>query len=154
MVLMQMLGKALLTSCVLIIGFFLFTSDVDASEQTTPQIKEDIISVQSTNYIKEGNSSIRKLDSKRIGSNCDTSSYSSVQKITCTINLQVKNKSTGQWVNTGNSKRFVDNSSSYVSGSVHFTIVKGYEYRIRTVHSITHNSSYESLISITPGLKF
>ncbi|SFL94253.1 hypothetical protein SAMN04487943_105194 [Gracilibacillus orientalis] len=151
---MQMLAKLLLTSCFLIIGFFLYTSDVKASEQNTPQIKEDIISVQSTKYIKEGNASIRRVDSQTVGSNCNTSSYSSVQQINCTIYLQVKNKSTGEWVNTGNSKRFVKYSSSYVSGRVNFRIEKGFEYRIRTLHAISHYGNYEQFYSVTGRIKY
>ncbi|MGP4040023.1 hypothetical protein ACTWP4_09035 [Gracilibacillus sp. D59] len=151
---MQMLAKVLLTSCVLIIGFFLYSSDVEASEHDKPQIKKDIISVQSTNYIKDGNASIRRVDSQTVGSSCSTSSYSSVQQISCTIYLQVKNKSTGQWVNTGNSRRFANSYSSYVSGSVNFRIQRGYEYRIRTYHTATRYDNTEYLYATTGSLRY
>ncbi|MGN8647216.1 hypothetical protein ACTNEO_15130 [Gracilibacillus sp. HCP3S3_G5_1] len=151
---MQMLVKGLLTSCILIIGFFLYTSEVNALEGNAPQIKEDIISVQSTRYIKEGNASIRRVDSQTVGGRCNTSSYSSVHQISCTINLQVKNKSTGQWVNTGNSRRFAKNNSSYVSGSVNFRIERGFDYRIRATHITSRYSSTEQLTSTTGYIRY
>ncbi|WP_058305915.1 hypothetical protein [Gracilibacillus massiliensis] len=154
---MKKAQKYVMITFLALIGLFFYTSDISASEReitVKPEIKEDLIQAQSTNYIKEGNASIRRVNSRTVGSSCNTSSYSSVQQISCNINLQVKNKSTGQWTNTGQSKRFVNYYSSYVSGSTNFAIQTGYEYRIRTLHTTSQYGIIEQLTAITGRIKY
>ncbi|SHN30886.1 hypothetical protein [Gracilibacillus kekensis] len=154
---MKNVKKYVLILFLAFIGFFFYTSDISANEREVtvkPEIKEDLIQVQSTKYIKEGNASIRRVNSRTMGSSCNTSSYSSVQQISCTINLQVKNKSTGRWTDTGQSKKFLNYYSSYVSGSVNFAVQTGYDYRIRTLHTTSQYGIKEQLSAVTGQIKF
>ncbi|MDX8046407.1 DUF6147 family protein [Gracilibacillus sp. S3-1-1] len=151
---MKWVRSSLVSSCILIIGFLLFSVDVDASIEDSPQVTTEIMDTQSSKYIKNGNASFSKVDAKTAGARCNTSSYSSVQQISCSIHLQVKNKATGAWVNTGNSKRFTERNSSFVSGSVNFKIEKNYEYRIHTVHTILKDTKSEQLYAVTNAIKF
>ncbi|GAE94947.1 hypothetical protein JCM21714_4148 [Gracilibacillus boraciitolerans JCM 21714] len=151
---MRNVSRILFVISMAIFSFFFYITDISANEHEVtvkPTIKEDIIQVQSANYIKEGNATIRRVHSQTVGSSCNTSSYSSVQQISCTIYLQVQNKTTGQWTNTGKSKRFVNYYSSYVSGSVNFYIQTGYDYRIRSIHTTTQSGTIDQLIAVTGG---
>lgn len=153
--------KKTVTGCIttgfVFIGLFLFMPHADASALEVKVKSEELdskIGIQAKKYLKEGNVSIRKPDTNTVLASCDSSSYSNVQQISCTTYLDVKNRSTGQWTYSGQSYRFTDRYTSFVSGSVRFTIVRGYEYRIRSIHTVTHNGILENLRAVTPGIQY
>ncbi|UOQ49246.1 DUF6147 family protein [Gracilibacillus caseinilyticus] len=152
---MKLFKRVFFLSCVFILSLLFLSNEAEAAENTAaPQIKQDIIQIQSSEYIKEGNSSIRKKDSQTISSSCSTYSYSSVQQVSCNIYLQVRDKASGNWYTTDSNKRFVNYTSKSVSGSVNFKVEKGHRYRVRTIHSISHYGTIEQLISVTGSLSY
>lgn len=153
--------KKTVTGCIttgfVFIGLFLFMPHANATALDVKVQSEDQdsnIGIQAKQYLKEGNVSIRKPNINTVLASCDSSSYSNVQQISCTTYLDVKNRSTGKWTYTGQSYRFTNRYTAHVSGSVRFTIVRGYEYRIRSIHTVSHNGILENLGAATPGLQY
>lgn len=94
-------------------------------------------SIQSTEYLKSGNNYINLISNGIVRVGGDTQAYTPVDSIEVKLYLQRWDEIKGLWGDVINIGGFALNQSSIVQGSKDVTVVKGYYYRTRSVHTVT-----------------
>ena len=111
-------------------------------------------SIQSTQYFKSGNNYINLISNGIVRVGGDTQAYTPVDNIEVHLYLQRWDEIKGLWGDVINIGGFALNQSSIVQGSKDVTVVKGYYYRTRSVHTVTEagiveqKTAYSSYIFI------
>ncbi|ENH98008.1 hypothetical protein J416_02154 [Gracilibacillus halophilus YIM-C55.5] len=147
---MKAMVQLCIVTMVICVGGVLFTSTLVAHEKPTSDQKDNLISIQATDYILAGESSLREAGDDWLTTSCRTRAKVDVNRISCHIFLQYWNSSSSEWRNTGASQEYVSYSSDDVRGYPEFSnLPNGYYYRIQTSHVVRHLGIYESFTSTT-----
>ncbi|GGM40708.1 hypothetical protein GCM10011351_28610 [Paraliobacillus quinghaiensis] len=135
--------KILCCGLILLFTILLMPTAILATED-----KEDFttinITTNTTDYILTTKNDITEVSNTTIVSNSATSSITRVDTIGLRLYLQTINRTTGIWNNTGLSREFIDYNSSSIDKATLFSVSKGYQYRIKTVHFVKEGGTYNS----------
>ncbi|WP_019537528.1 hypothetical protein [Paenibacillus ginsengihumi] len=113
------------------------------------KIAENLLGVQSTEYLKVWRSSINQLSGTKVRLSGSTDTYDDVNLIEVHLYLQYWNEGASRWDDISGPHIFSKTSSSKVSGSVDITLSSGYYYRTKAVHRATSNAETEQQVSFT-----
>lgn len=95
----------------------------------------------SNEYLDQGDATIRDNLDQTVTIEVSTVAYSNVASIGATVQLQ---RWTGtEWIDVGPATTVSGQNKWYFSGEIKKTTSKGYYYRARSVHWISHNTVYE-----------
>ena len=111
------------------------------------------ITIQATDYIKSAQVSIYNNGSYLKVSG-QTDSYTSSDRITTTLYLQVWDSSRSRWVDYSSGKEFVKYSTNTLYNFVEYIAPKGYHYRTRGVHKVTKGSITETFNSVSSSIYY
>jgi len=95
----------------------------------------------SNEYLDQGDVTIQDNLDQTVTIEVSTVAYSNVASIGATVNLQRWTGTT--WIDVGPATTVSGKNKWYFSGEIKKTSSKGYYYRVRSVHWISHNNVYE-----------
>ncbi|CQR48397.1 hypothetical protein BN1058_02765 [Paraliobacillus sp. PM-2] len=140
--------KKVVVISLLFIGFLLPTTLAHAEENTSTS--EITVNMQTLNNITNTTNTVSVYGST-LYSSSSLDSSTTVDTVGLRIYLQRKQSS---WVNTTQSKEYTDSNTSSISRTTSFQLQRGYYYRVKIVHFIKDNGSYESDITYSSIIDF
>ncbi len=131
-----------------IVGTLLVIALIFAMTPTTVAAENDssaniTINIQAMNNITNTTNTI-SIAGSSLYSSSSIRSNSSVDTLGLRIYLQRKQT---KWGNTGQSREYLGSNTTSLSKTTQFSLQSGYQYRVKVVHFIKNNGSYESEIT-------
>lgn len=113
---------------------------------------DGLIDINSTNYLKSWSSGILKSSSTTVKVSGTTTAYSSADKISISLYLQVRDESNGTWEDYAYLGGDSASNQDEISDSIYAKVPAGYYYRTKAKHSVTSNSITESATSYSKAI--
>lgn len=118
-----------------------------AGAEGASKIAENLLGVQSTEYLKTWKSSINQLTGTKVRIAGSTETYEAVNLIEVSLYLQYWNEGASRWDDVSGANKFTKVSGSTISGSADIAVSSGQYYRTRAVHRATSNTETEEKTS-------
>ncbi|MFB1050247.1 hypothetical protein [Paraliobacillus sp. JSM ZJ581] len=141
--------KKIVAVTVLFIGFLLPTIVTHADENSSSN-NDITVNIQAMNNIKYTTNTV-SLSGSNLYSRSSLNSTRTVDTVGLRVYLQRKNRS---WGNTSQSREYLNYNASSISKVTRFQLLRGYFYRVKIVHFIKNNGSYESKITYSSPVNF
>src|SRR5690625_487760 len=120
------------------------------TEETLPGDLNEVIQINPVNtlansYLLNGKSFISATGDKATISG-NTRAQSKVDKVSITLYLQRWNENRNLWETVVNLGEFSNSNATIVNGGQKVTLLGGYHYRARALHSVTHKGKTEPAV--------